>query len=150
MTVAKMKTKVEQELAEQFTTVSGNLPGDASVQGARKAAIETFDTQGLPHRRIEEWKYTDLRNIVQNALPLKVGDATEVTIAEVVVAVGRDPVRAGMYRGFGNRDYLAKEIRVVRIVDTALLGRAFRLDDIAGVTSGVIVAIFRSDAILGF
>ncbi len=88
MTVAKIKTKVEQELADQFAHVSGKLPGDASVKGARQAAIDTFDAQGLPHRHIEEWKYTDLRAIVKEALPLNVGDASAITIADVIVALG--------------------------------------------------------------
>ena len=32
-----------------------------AVPDARKAAIGAFAALGLPHRRIEEWKYTDLR-----------------------------------------------------------------------------------------
>ncbi|MGH1418652.1 MAG: Fe-S cluster assembly protein SufD [Hyphomicrobiaceae bacterium] len=88
MTVAKIKTKAEQGLAEQFSAVSAKLPGNAQVQSARQAAIDAFDGQGLPHRHIEEWKYTDLRNIVKDALPLAVSDTTEITIADVIVALG--------------------------------------------------------------
>ena len=36
----------------------------------RKAAFRHFDAQGLPHRRIEEWKYTDLRALMREANPL--------------------------------------------------------------------------------
>ncbi len=88
MTVAKMKTKVEQALADQFGHVAEKLPGDAAVKDARKVAIDVFGAQGLPHRHIEEWKYTDLRSIVKEALPLKVADTTAITIADVIVALG--------------------------------------------------------------
>ncbi len=33
-------------------------------------AFETYERLGLPHRRIEEWKYTDLRALVGEVLPL--------------------------------------------------------------------------------
>ncbi|MEW6255578.1 MAG: Fe-S cluster assembly protein SufD [Pseudomonadota bacterium] len=35
----------------------------------RRAARDAFAAQGLPHRRVEEWKYTDLRAILRNAAP---------------------------------------------------------------------------------
>ena len=33
-------------------------------------AFETYERAGLPHRRIEEWKYTDLRALMREVLPL--------------------------------------------------------------------------------
>ena len=69
MTVAVSRTKAEQALTQQFEAVAGRLPGDAAIGEARKAAIGTFAALGLPHRRIEEWKYTDLRNAIKEALP---------------------------------------------------------------------------------
>jgi Fe-S cluster assembly protein SufD len=77
MTVAVSKTKAEQALTQQFEAVAGRLPGDAAIGEARKAAIGVFAALGLPHRRIEEWKYTDLRNAIKEALPPAVaGDAS--------------------------------------------------------------------------
>ena len=61
MTVTMMKNKVELALAEQYDSVAASLPGGDAVAKARKSAIERFGEMGLPHRRIEEWKYTDLR-----------------------------------------------------------------------------------------
>jgi len=69
MTVAVSRTKAEQALSQQFEAVASRLPGDAAVTQARKSAIGTFAALGLPHRRIEEWKYTDLRNALKEALP---------------------------------------------------------------------------------
>ncbi len=77
MTVAVSRTKAEQALSQQFEAVASRLPGDSAVAEARKSAIGTFAALGLPHRRIEEWKYTDLRNALKEALPPAVaGDVT--------------------------------------------------------------------------
>ena len=77
MTVAVTRTKAEQALTQQFESVAGRLPGDAAIGAARKAAIGAFAVLGLPHRRIEEWKYTDLRNAIKEALPPALaGDAS--------------------------------------------------------------------------
>jgi Fe-S cluster assembly protein SufD len=45
------------------------LPGGARVREAREAAFELFRRTGLPHRRIEEWKYTDLRALMRKVMP---------------------------------------------------------------------------------
>jgi Fe-S cluster assembly protein SufD len=36
----------------------------------REAAFRRFEAHGLPHRRVEEWKYTDLRALLREAKPL--------------------------------------------------------------------------------
>ena len=70
MTVAVTKTKAEQALTEQFRGGRRDAAGRrARCAEARKAAIGAFAALGLPHRRIEEWKYTDLRNAMKEALP---------------------------------------------------------------------------------
>jgi Fe-S cluster assembly protein SufD len=88
MTVAIMKTKVETALAEQFQTALAGLPGGADVASARRAAIAAFTEYGLPHRRIEEWKYTDLRAALKEAAPPSVEDTAKLTVADLVVALG--------------------------------------------------------------
>jgi Fe-S cluster assembly protein SufD len=88
MNVAVMKTKAETALTENFAGAAESLPGGANVKVARAEAIGRFAANGLPHRRIEEWKYTDLRGVMKDALPLAVGDQTKTTIADVIVAMG--------------------------------------------------------------
>jgi Fe-S cluster assembly protein SufD len=83
MTVAATKTKAEQALSQNFEAVAGQLPGGRAIAEARKAAIGTFAALGLPHRRIEEWKYTDLRVALKEALPPAVGAAAKVTAQEI-------------------------------------------------------------------
>ncbi len=64
------KTDAERALAEAFSAARAMLPGDRRVQALREAAFRRFAAQGLPHRRIEEWKYTDLRTLMRDAKPL--------------------------------------------------------------------------------
>lgn len=88
MNLAIMKTKAEQALVEAFQSAAGSLPGSSDVQQVRREAAERFEVLGLPHRRIEEWKYTDLRQILKDALPPRINDATELTLTDVIVALG--------------------------------------------------------------
>jgi Fe-S cluster assembly protein SufD len=68
--VAVIKTAAETALAQTFAQVRDRLPGDEAVAARRNAAFDVFAKQGLPHRRIEEWKYTDLRALMRDAKPL--------------------------------------------------------------------------------
>jgi Fe-S cluster assembly protein SufD len=65
--VTQMRTAAEQQLAARWEEAKDRLPGDA---GLRADAFERFVATGLPHRRIEEWKYTDLRTLMRDAKPL--------------------------------------------------------------------------------
>jgi Fe-S cluster assembly protein SufD len=67
--ITPVKTAAETGLAEAFTTLRGKLAGGA-VASRRDAAFRRFATQGLPHRHVEEWKYTDLRALMRDAKPL--------------------------------------------------------------------------------
>jgi Fe-S cluster assembly protein SufD len=84
MTVALTRTKAEQGFPEMFEAVAAKLPGGAAVAAARRAAIGAFVGLGLPHRRIEEWKYTDLRAALKEALPPALRDtSTAVTRRQI-------------------------------------------------------------------
>ncbi len=69
MNVALIKS-TEQPYGELFAEARERLPGDGLVASARKAAFDDFAERGLPHRRIEEWKYTDLRALLRTVAPL--------------------------------------------------------------------------------
>ncbi|MDH6258961.1 Fe-S cluster assembly protein SufD [Bradyrhizobium sp. BR13661] len=70
MNVAVAKTGNGRAVSDLFVSARGRLPGSPSVIAARREAFETYERLGLPHRRIEEWKYTDLRALVGEVLPL--------------------------------------------------------------------------------
>jgi Fe-S cluster assembly protein SufD len=67
--ITPIKTEAESNLAEAFAAFRGGLADDA-VAARREAAFRHFEAQGLPHRRVEEWKYTDLRALMRDAKPL--------------------------------------------------------------------------------
>ncbi len=50
--------------------MEGQLPGGAGLGAMRRQAIGRFAALGLPSRRVEEWKYTDLRSGVKEAFAL--------------------------------------------------------------------------------
>ena len=80
MNVAVMKTKAETSLLEQFEKVAADLPGGEDVRRERRKAIGDFAGRGLPHRRIEEWKYTDVRAFLKEAAT-PVGKTTPVKLS---------------------------------------------------------------------
>ena len=67
--VQALKTKAETALVEAFTSAEPSLPGGDWLRALRRDAIGAFSTRGLPHRRVEEWKYTDLRAFMREAFP---------------------------------------------------------------------------------
>jgi Fe-S cluster assembly protein SufD len=81
MTVQIMKTKAETELADQLAEAERRLPGGDWLRQLRRAAIGAFTAEGLPHRRLEEWKFTDLRALLREAFPLAAADALETNAA---------------------------------------------------------------------
>ena len=65
-----IKTAAETGLAESFAAVRERLPGNGALADMRAQAFRRFAAEGLPHRRVEEWKYTDLRALMRDAKPL--------------------------------------------------------------------------------
>ncbi len=68
--IRQIRTAAEQALLDTFAASKAKLPGAGDVAALREAAFRAFEQQGLPHRRIEEWKYTDLRAAMRDAKPL--------------------------------------------------------------------------------
>jgi len=70
MNVALAKTETERAVNSVFAVARERLPGSGKVAEARRQAFDAFERAGLPNRRIEEWKYTDLRALMREVLPL--------------------------------------------------------------------------------
>jgi Fe-S cluster assembly protein SufD len=68
--VRPLKTAAESALAASFAAAKGALPGANAVAAMREEAFHRFERHGLPNRRVEDWKYTDLRAAMREALPL--------------------------------------------------------------------------------
>ncbi len=70
MNVALAKTDTGRALSDFFAVARDRLPGAGKVADIRQRAFEAYERVGLPHRRIEDWKYTDLRVLMREVLPL--------------------------------------------------------------------------------
>lgn len=83
MNVAVAKNETGRPLSDSFAVARDRLPGAAE---ARRAAFEAYEQTGLPNRRIEDWKYTDLRALMREVLPLAPApDAAALTRAAAAV-----------------------------------------------------------------
>lgn len=69
MNVALVQSTTDA-LGELFAAARSRLPGSGPVAEVRQSAFDDFARSGLPHRRIEEWKYTDLRALLREVAPL--------------------------------------------------------------------------------
>ncbi|WP_029355435.1 Fe-S cluster assembly protein SufD [Bosea sp. 117] len=65
--IRPIRTPAEQALVAALETLPAG--GDRLAE-LRRTAARSFTENGLPHRRVEEWKYTDLRTILREAVPL--------------------------------------------------------------------------------
>ena len=64
------KTETGRALGDAFAVVRDRLPGKGKIADQRREAFDAYERLGLPHRRIEDWKYTDLRALMREVLPL--------------------------------------------------------------------------------
>src|SRR5258708_7142466 len=69
MNVVLAKTETGRALGDMFAIPQDRLPGPRMVADHRRQAFEAYERAGLPHRRIEDWKYTDLRVLMREVLP---------------------------------------------------------------------------------
>jgi Fe-S cluster assembly protein SufD len=70
MNVALAKAETGPGLRGILAIPRGRLPGAGKVADYRRQAFDAYENAGLPHRRIEDWKYTDLRVLMREVLPL--------------------------------------------------------------------------------
>ena len=70
MNVVVAKTETGRAMSDVFTIAHDRLAGTGKVADHRRQAFDAYARDGLPHRRIEDWKYTDLRALMREVLPL--------------------------------------------------------------------------------
>ena len=63
-------TQAESDLFERFESARESFAGSVAVSALREAAVNQIRDLGLPHRRVEEYKYSDLRAFMKFAAPL--------------------------------------------------------------------------------
>ena len=87
MNVALVKTDTSRAGRDIFARALERLPGTGKVADVRREAFATFERLGLPHRRVEEYKYTDLRALMREVLPLAAApDMASIARAKAALA----------------------------------------------------------------
>jgi Fe-S cluster assembly protein SufD len=123
MNLALAKTDTARAASDIFAAARSRLPGAGAVAEMRQRALEAYERAGLPHRRIEEWKYTDLRALMREVLPLAAApDADALERAGAALAS------------------LAVDAQLLVLVDGAF---APTLSHLAGLEAGVQVRALR-------
>ncbi|NPU15113.1 Fe-S cluster assembly protein SufD [Bradyrhizobium sp. 83002] len=125
MNVALVKNDSGPAASSVFAAAQGRLPGTGKVAEIRRDAFAAFERTGLPHRRIEEWKYTDLRALVRDVLPLA-GAPDAAALARAKAAVAEAAIEGA-----------TKLVLVDGVVATDL-------SDLAALPSGVTVRMLRA------
>ena len=126
--IRPIRTPAEQALIASF---DGLPAGGDRLGDLRRAAARSFTEHGLPHRRVEEWKYTDLRTLMREAVPV----AGAAAVAEA-------DARAKLLRTVEARRIVVANGRVVP-----------ELSDLAGLEEGLTIttlsaAIAAGDEVL--
>jgi Fe-S cluster assembly protein SufD len=97
-----VRTPAEDALIARLPAPGAALPGDATVLKMREAAVDLLTRRGLPNRRVEEWKYTDLRGLMREAAPLAERPSpADVTVAfnSATALAALDALRIGFVNG---------------------------------------------------
>lgn len=96
MALRALTTKAERGFVEHYHAARATLPAADSpwVRAMRERAIGDYAARGLPHRRIEEWKYTDLRASLSEAFPPAPHIAGALSWEDVAQALG--PALSGL------------------------------------------------------
>ncbi len=84
-------TAAEDALVERFDGVASSLPG-ANVDWVRKmreTAMAQFKALGLPDRRVEQWKYSDLRAKMREAHETRV-ESDAISESDIYDVLGVD------------------------------------------------------------
>ncbi|WP_199090151.1 SufD family Fe-S cluster assembly protein [Bosea sp. ASV33] len=97
--VTPLKTAAEQQLVQQYADSKAELPGGPAVRKLREDAFAGFESKGLPHRRLESWRYTDLRTLLREARPLAGGAAVTAAVKARLDALKLDGLRLVLVDG---------------------------------------------------
>jgi len=99
-TIRPAITAAEQRFIDLYASVADRLPGARSgdVRAWREASLDHFVALGMPHRRVEEWKYTDLRMLMPEVHPLAGFLPASVADVSVEAAIGKQLAHLDAYR----------------------------------------------------
>ncbi|GGK21628.1 Fe-S cluster assembly protein SufD [Salinarimonas ramus] len=152
--IAMMKTQAETALADLFARSKSLLPGDAR---SREDAFHRFAVKGLPHRRVEEWKYTDLRALMREVAPLAAkpdAAAIEAALAVESVFAAAEPATIAFVNGhLAKADAMPDGVAAVSLAQALaeghpLLSKLGAVSDAEGNAAYALNAAFMTDGVV--
>jgi Fe-S cluster assembly protein SufD len=130
MNVVLAKTETGRAVSDIFAVARDRLPGAGKVADAREQAFDAYERVGLPNRRIEDWKYTDLRVLMREVLPS--------AATPDAAALGRADAALKLHAIEG--------VRKLVLVDGAF---APKLSEMAGLEKGLVIRTLREVLVSG-
>ncbi|OPX56377.1 Fe-S cluster assembly protein SufD [Oceanospirillum multiglobuliferum] len=98
--------------------------GSSWLADLRQGAVEQFATQGLPHARLENWKYTDVKALAKREFVLPKNAATQADALVAETSLALDGIRLVFVNGLfsaahSQLDALPKGANVLPLADNA-------------------------------
>jgi Fe-S cluster assembly protein SufD len=144
-----LRTPAEVEIIERFGKVRETLPGTEKIRRLRGDAFATFEQQGLPHRRVEEWKYSDLRARLKAAVPIAAKPDAKAAAAALKSAkdafAGVDRYRLVLVDGFFAPDLSDRDGMLKDGIEVAGLSELLAMDGMAAADLLAVPEIAVSD-----
>ena len=89
----------QQYLEDQFRARLKDLPGTAVIRAARESAMSRFNAVGYPTRKLEDWRYTDLKPLatgefdpIPGSPPKSAASRTQQLIDELALSSEDSPI----------------------------------------------------------
>jgi Fe-S cluster assembly protein SufD len=114
---AKAERTHENALAALFAATHANVPGPAWLQPLRAEALARVVRDGLPHRRVEAWKYTDLRNKLSPDLKIASGKGETPTSIFEGIGAHRVDINGGKVAQIPRGDELPDGLEVISLAE---------------------------------
>ncbi|MEG9883431.1 MAG: Fe-S cluster assembly protein SufD [Hyphomicrobiales bacterium] len=86
MNIPLHKTAAEMAYIKAGARSKPALAKAGWIEAGREAALRSFSAHGLPNRRVEEWKWTDLRRFLSEAYPPGLAPAMDRRVVEAALA----------------------------------------------------------------
>lgn len=149
-----MNVPVQKLTPAEAAYVDDYTPGDDRLSALRQRGFDAFARCGLPHRRLEEWRWTDLRRLIGDEFPASAGAPVGDIDALIDASPLKDLARARLIFVNGVFDAERSSLPASGDVTVAALASAeeadrlsFREDDpvdalnLANVSDGAVISI---------
>ncbi|MGE0635324.1 MAG: Fe-S cluster assembly protein SufD [Bacteroidia bacterium] len=79
------KTSTTEKLVSDFEAVKKTLPGNSFIQNIRQKAIESFSALGIPARKNEEYKYSNVQKLFSESFTQSAIDNSQFAIDKYLI-----------------------------------------------------------------